>query len=220
MKYLTNWYLILLYCFVLFIQSWRWDRQNLADQTAAFVPGHGRLDLCSIVSDVYYVSILISGISLYCLSRVGWNRQNLADQTVACAQSTRKDNLTKNSLGSSSQICPQLWAQLHFCWIFLFLYILSQNPKVGHSQSWQIKQVSLPQSISNIKTIIVSTCFVTSQPNIYFVLKSVEDFQFTHSNHFPELAKCADIDHRSTEPIYSNNQIFLCENKRCLPNCW
>ena len=45
--------------------------------------------------------------------------------------------------------------QIHFCWIFLFRYILSQNPKVGHFQSWQTKPFSLPQSTSNIKTIQV-----------------------------------------------------------------
>ena len=107
-------------------------------------------------------------------------------------------------------------------------YILSQNPKVGHFQSWPTKPFSLPQSTSNIETIQVLNfgnfeALKMGMANltllIYLLLKSVGGFQFSHSKHFPGLAKCANIDHGSAQPNYFN-LIFLCENKRCLPNCW
>ena len=102
-------------------------------------------------------------------------------------------------------------------------YILSQNPKVGHFQSWPTKPFSLPQSTSNIETIQVLNfgnfeALKMGMANltllIYLLLKSVGGFQFSHSKHFPGLAKCANIDHGSAEPNYFN-LIF-----HCLPNCW
>ena len=50
---------------------------------------------------------------------------------------------------------------------------------------------------------------------IYLVLRSVGDFQFSHSNHFPGLAKCPNIDHRSTEPNISIRYFSLRTNAAC-----
>ena len=75
MKYLTFWYLLQLYCSVLFIQSWLWDRQNLADQTVAFVHDHGRSLFNSLKGIVILLLFYVLFIQSW-LEQTGLGRPN------------------------------------------------------------------------------------------------------------------------------------------------
>ena len=148
-------------------------------------------------------------------------------------QSTRLDNIIKIP---SVQILKSanLWiqVQLHFFFFLHFpslsiycLQILKLNisnldrPNTEYKiTSIQYQNHSSPQLIL-ICWSLAMTSLVFLTLLIYSIFKSDGDFQFSHSNQFPGLARGANIDHRPTEPNYFN-QIFLSENADSLPNCW